>query len=100
MTNLETNYNTLVAALEGNTATLTSIKFKDASIYSLRLTNEGYLEVEFKTNYTYVVNYTGLDNEVKTSEKSTYAYMTVILSYDQGEYHAVDVDDLKSYFYR
>lgn len=100
LTNLETNYNTLVAALEGNTATLTSINFKDASIYSLRLTNEGYLEVEVKTNYTYVVNYTGLDNEVKTSEKSTYAYMTVILSYDQGEYHAVDVDDLKSYFYR
>lgn len=100
LTNLETSYNTLLTNLEGNIATLTNINFKDTSIYSLRLTNDGYLEVEVRTNYTYTVSYTGLDNEVKTSEKLTYAYMTVILSYDQGEYHAVGVDDLKSYFYR
>lgn len=100
LTNLENSYNTLLASLESNTSTLTSINFKDASIYSLRLTEEGYLEVEVRTNYAYTVSYTGLDNEVKTSEKSTYAYMTVVLSYDQEEYHAVGVDDLKSYFYR
>lgn len=100
LTNFESSYNTLLTTLEDNTAMLTNIDFKDASIYSLKLTNEGYLEVEVKTNYTYTVNYTGIDNEVKTSQKSTYAYMTVIFSYDEGEYHAVDVDDLKGYFYR
>lgn len=100
LSDFETHYTSLLSTLETSSTTLTSIEFTDMSIYNIEMNEDGNLEVQVKANYDYVVTYTSYDDEVKTHNDSGYGYMTVVLAIDKNEYHAVDVDDLKTYFSR
>lgn len=70
------------------------------SIYDLELNNDGYLEVELKVNYDYEVKYKSYNDEEKTNSDSDYDYMTVILTFDNGSYYLVGLDNLETYFSR
>ena len=97
---LEEEYTELVNDLSSASNTLTSITFKDVSIYDIELNEDGYLEVEVKAKYDYTVKYKSFSDEEKTNEDSDYSYMTVILAEDSGKYYLVDLDDLETYFSR
>ena len=100
LTALENNYNDLVNSLSTSTNTLTSFSIDDMSIYDLELNNDGYLEVELKVNYDYEVKYKSYNDEEKTNSDSDYDYMTVILTFDNGSYYLVGLDNLETYFSR
>lgn len=100
LTALEKNYNDLVNSLSTSTNTLTSFSIDDMSIYDLELNNDGYLEVELKVNYDYEVKYKSYNDEEKTNSDSDYDYMTVILTFDNGSYYLVGLDNLETYFSR
>ena len=100
LSKLESSYNSFLSDLKEATNTLTSITFKDVSIYDLDITNDGYLEVEVKANYDYTVKYTNFNNEEKENSSSSYEYMKLTYAYDKGEYYLVNVSDLEDYFSR
>ena len=70
------------------------------TISDLELNDDNNLEVEVKVNYKYAVQYENLLNEVKTHEDTDYSRMTLYFSYDKGEYHLVNIEDLETYFSR
>lgn len=100
LTDLEKSYTDFVEELDDYSTTLTSISFTDVSIYDIDIDDDGNLEVKVRANYDYTVTYTSWDDEVKTHNDSDYAYITVVLAYDNGTYYLVDVDNLKEYFSR
>ena len=100
LSKLESSYNSFLSDLKEATNTLTSITFKDVSIYDLDITNDGYLEVEVKANYDYTVKYTNFNNEEKENSSSSYEYMKLTYAYDKGEYYLVNASDLEDYFSR
>lgn len=79
---------------------LTSINFTSASITNLELDDDGNMEVTIKANYNYTVQYTNYTDEVKTHDDATYSRMKLTLSYDKGEYHLINAEDLEDYFSR
>lgn len=100
LTDLEKDYTDLVNSLSNSTNTLTSFSIDDMSIYDLELNEDGYLEVELKVNYDYEVKYKSFNDEEKTNSDSDYDYMTVILTFDDGAYYLVGLDNLETYFSR
>jgi hypothetical protein len=97
---LEDNYNTFVSDIESATNKLKSFSVTSVSIYDLSLNDDGDMEVEFKVNYDYEVEYTNYKNETLTSEKSNYGYMTIVVTKDKNGYELVNIKELKTYFYR
>lgn len=100
LTNLEANYNDFVSDLKDAYNTLTSMTFTNLTLSDLELNDDGCLEVEVKANYDYTVSYTSWSDEVMTHEDSDYDYMSIVLTYDDGEYYLSDIDSLEDYFYR
>ncbi len=95
----EDDYNDFVEDLESASTKLTSITFTSGSLYDVDLTDDGNIEVEVKLNYDYKVEYTSL-GETKTSEKSNYGYMTIVVTDGKDGYELVNIKNLKTYFYR
>lgn len=100
LNNLETNYNEFVDDLTASSNKLKTISFKNITLYDLELNDDGDFEVEFKVNFDYTVDYETYNNELKTIDKTTYAYMTLILKYEDSKFYLKDFDDLKTYFSR
>ena len=101
LTDLETTYSEFLDSLTRSTNKLTSIKFNDLEIYSLDVDDKGNFNVEVKANYDYTVEYlTSYDNQTKTTNKTTYGYMKLVLKYDNSKFYLKDLDNLKTYFSR
>ena len=96
---LENQYNDFLADIENASNKLTSITFNSGSLYDVDLNDDGDIEVEVKLNYDYKIEYTSL-GETKTSEKSNYSYMTIVVAKDKDSYELVNIKELKTYFYR
>ena len=100
LSKIELDYKDLVSNLESAINKLIEIKFKDLSIYSLDVKDDGDFEVEFKVNYDYIVEYTTLDSEIKTITKSSYSYITLTYEYENSKFYLKDLENLKTYFSR
>ena len=100
LTKLEQSYNEFVSDLGSESNILTSFTATTLSIYDIDLDSNGHLEVEFKVNYDYSIKYTDYSNNEKTYSDSDYDYMTVSLTYKNGSYYLVDIDELETYFSR
>lgn len=100
LTDLEKSYTDFLVDLEDGYSTLTSINFTDASLYDVKLNDNGYLEVRVKMSYDYTVSYTNWSDKVETHEDSSYSTMTVVFGYDKNIYYLVDIDNLEDYFSR
>ncbi len=100
LTKLEQSYNSFVTKLGSESNVLTSFTVTNASIYDIDLDSNGYLEVEFKVNYDYAIKYTDYSNNEKTHSDSDYDYMTVTLTYKNGSYYLVNINELETYFSR
>ena len=100
LTKLEQSYNNFVIKLGNESNILTSFTVTNASIYDIDLDSNGYLEVEFKVNYDYAIKYTDYSNNEKTHSDSDYDYMTVTLTYKNGTYYLVNINELETYFSR
>lgn len=100
LTDLETSYTDFLSSLESSTNTLTSITFKDISIYDLSLDEDGNIEVKVKANFDYTVSYTNFSNETTTHDDTDYYYITAVLNYNNGSYYLVNINNLKTYFSR
>lgn len=100
LTKLEQSYNEFVSDLGSESNVLTSFTATSMSIYDIDLDSNGYLEVEFKVNYDYSIKYTDYSNNEKTHSDSDYDYMTINLTYKNGSYYLVDIDELETYFSR
>lgn len=99
LSDFEQSYQTLVTKLKSTSRTLTSIEFTDMSIYDVSLTTEGYIEVEVRASFDYTTKSTSYNGEETTDEDDDYKYITATYSYDNGEYHLVDLTKLQYYFY-
>mgnify|MGYP004463793465 CR=1 FL=1 len=97
---LETSYTDFLSSLESSTNTLTSITFKDISIYDLSLDEDGNIKVKVKANFDYTVSYTNFSNEAATHDDTDYYYITAVLNYNNGSYYLVNINNLKTYFSR
>ena len=100
LTKFEQSYNNFVTKLGNESNILTSFTVTNASIYDIDLDSNGYLEVEFKVNYDYAIKYTDYSNNEKTHSDSDYDYMTVTLTYKNGTYYLVNINELETYFSR
>lgn len=100
LTKFEQSYNNFVIKLGNESNILTSFTVTNASIYDIDLDSNGYLEVEFKVNYDYAIKYTDYSNNEKTHSDSDYDYMTVTLTYKNGTYYLVNINELETYFSR
>ena len=100
LTKFEQSYNNFVTKLGNESNILTSFTVTNASIYDIDLDSNGYLEVEFKVNYDYAIKYTDYSNNEKTHSDSDYDYMTVTLTYKNGSYYLVNINELETYFSR
>ena len=95
---LENSYTELYKDIKDNSNTLTSFKVTNVNIYDVDVTKDGYLEVELKVNYDYVVKYKSYSNEEKVNDDSDYRYMTLTLAYSNNNYYLIDIDDFATYF--
>ena len=100
LTKFEQSYNNFVTKLGNESNILTSFTVTNASIYDIDLDSNGYLEVEFKVNYDYAIKYTDYSNNEKNHSDSDYDYMTVTLTYKNGTYYLVNINELETYFSR
>ena len=100
LTNLTKNYDNFVNTLADSTNKLTSINFKDGTIYSIYLDDDGYFKVDIKFTYDYTVEYTNYDDEVVSVDKNTSDYFVLILGYNDAKYYLVDINNIETYFSR
>jgi hypothetical protein len=100
LTKFEQSYNNFVIEFGNESNILTSFTVTNASIYDIDLDSNGYLEVEFKVNYDYAIKYTDYSNHEKAHSDSDYDYMTVTLTYKNGTYYLVNINELETYFSR
>lgn len=97
---IKDNYEEFIEDLKNNYSTLKTITLKSGSIYDIDMDQDLYIEVELRINYDYTVEYTSYDKQLKTSNKSSYSYMTIILGKNKDGYYLYDIDSLETNFYR
>ena len=79
--------------------TLTKIEFKDVTLNSVNIDENGNLYVSFKVTYDYSLSYQSGD-ETKTHDSNDYDYMNLTFDYVDDAFKLVDASDLNTYFSR
>ena len=96
----ETNYNEFVDDIANSYNKLSKIEFKEIKLSDVSLNDDGNLVVKVRASYDYTVKYTTYSGEDKTSEKSDYNYITLVLGSSKSKYYLVDIERISTYFYR
>lgn len=79
--------------------TLTKVEFKDATISSVSINDDGNLYVSARVTYDYSLTYQS-GEEIKTNDDNDYDYMYLTFDYADGAFKLVDASSLNSYFSR
>lgn len=96
----EENYSNLLSSLDGASSKLTKLEFTEAKLSDVSLNDDGNLVVKIRVNYDYTVEYTSYSDELKTSDRSDYSYITLILGNKDSDYYLVNIEKMITYFYR
>ena len=100
LTNLEKNYNNFLNDLMTSNNKLTSISFKEGTIYDINLDENGYFKTKIRVTYDYKVDYTDNNGELITFQSSSYDYFILTLGYNDTKYYLVDINNIETYFSR
>lgn len=93
------HYETFASRIQNNYRTLKKIVLKNGNINDIDLTDDGKIKVQMKISYDYTLEYTSYDDEIKTTNKSSYSYMTVTLERGNKGYILYDINALQTSFY-
>lgn len=96
LTTLKDVYEDLIGDI-GDDITLTKIEFKDVTLSSVNIDENGNLYVSFKVTYDYSLSYQSGD-ETKTHDSNDYDYMDLTFDYVDDEFKLVDASSLNTYF--
>lgn len=94
LSKLKSDYESLSSSI---TSGVTSITFKDITLSSIDVEDDGALEVYLKATFDYTLTYES-GEETKTHDDSDYDYMYLTFEYVDGNYKLVDASNLNTYF--
>lgn len=99
LSDIKSDYESLVSSLASTSNKLTAISFKEITLNSLKINEDGYLYVSVKAKYDYTVSYQSED-ETKTNSDDDYDYIYLLFDYKDKTFKLIDSSRLNSYFSR
>lgn len=100
LTKLGETYQNLVRSLAASSSKLTSIVFTKGEITGVDFDSNGEIKISLKANYSYSITYKGWDDKEQVHTDTDYDYIDIIMTYKDGNYYIVNIDDLITYFSR
>lgn len=98
LTDLKDVYEDLAGDISSS-ITLTKIEFKDVTLSSINIDDDGNLYVSAKVTYDYSLSYQSGD-ETKTHDSNDYDYIYLTFDYADDTFKLVDASSLNTYFSR
>lgn len=99
LSDIKSDYESLVSSLSTTSNKLTTISFKEITLNSLKINEDGYLYVSVKAKYDYTVSYLS-GEETKTNSDNDYDYIYMMFDYKDKAFKLIDSSRLNSYFSR
>lgn len=96
LTDLKDVYEDLVDDI-GSSITLTKVEFKDVTLSSVSINEDGNLYVSAKVTYDYSLTYQS-GEETKTHDSNDYDYIYLTFDYADNTFKLIDASSLNTYF--